>query len=202
MLLGWAEAGFANLYSRKPVRSMDALRATKVWLRSGDPVIERVLHELQIQPVPVALSDVLTSLQTGLLETVYVSPLALLALQWHPHVSYAFHTPIFNIQAGLVVDVETFAKLSEADQETVRRICSEHIGDLVGETRRENAEAVEVLREKGVQFLEPTAEHVREAEEMRGRIAAALTGPFFDEALLKRFEELLAEARRGGGEGQ
>lgn len=37
---------------------------------------------------------------------------------------------------------------------------------------------------------------------MRGRIAAALTGPFFDEALLKRFEELLAEARRGGGEGQ
>jgi len=195
VLLGWAEAGFANLFSRTPLRSLEDLRASKVWLRTGDPMIESVLRVLELQSVPLSLPDVLTSIQTGLVETVYVSPLAVVALQWFPHLRYAFHSPLFNIQASLVVDAEVFRSLSSADQDTVRRLTREGVAELVTATRRDNAESETVLREKGIEFLEPTPEQKEEFHAMRIAIARALTGELFDAELLARFEALVAEAR-------
>ncbi|MCI0586036.1 MAG: TRAP transporter substrate-binding protein DctP [Planctomycetes bacterium] len=199
VVLAWAEAGFANFFSKKPIRGLDQLRSTKVWHRTGDPKIEILFHELGIRPVPVPLSDVLTSIQTGLLETVYVSPLALIALQWFPHLDYAFHTPIYNIQASLVLDRRAWERLAPEDRTLVRDLCNTHIRGLVESTRRDNAESEQVLRQKGLEFLSPDPAQERVIAEARERIAAAMTGRLFDEALLARFRDLLAEARSPRG---
>lgn len=194
-LLGWAEGGFANLYSRTSVADLELLRASKVWLRTGDPLRAALLDALGIDPVPLALSDVLTSLQTGLVETVYVSPLALVALQWFPHLEHALALPVFNIQAGLVVDKEIFDSLSEADQAAVRTAAADGVARLVELTRADNAEAEEVLREKGIVFATPDEATRNALLEVRQAVAGALTGEVWDEELFARFETLVAEAR-------
>ncbi|HKB14777.1 MAG TPA: TRAP transporter substrate-binding protein DctP, partial [Planctomycetota bacterium] len=195
VVLAWAEAGFANFFSKKPIRSLEELRSTKVWHRTGDPKIEILFQELGIKPVPVPLSDVLTSIQTGLLETVYVSPLALIALQWFPHLDYAFRTPIYNIQASVVVDRRAWERISPEDRTLVRDLCNANIRGLVESTRKDNAESEQVLRQKGIEFLSPDEAQERAIAEARERIAAAMTGRLFDAALLARFRDLLAEAR-------
>ena len=195
VILGWGEGGFAHLFSKKRIDTLDSLRESKCWLRSDDVVNEVALKELGVSPIPLALSDVLTSIQTGLIETVYVSPLAGIALQWHPHVRYAVDAPLSNILAALVVQKETFDRISPEDQEVVREICQKHLTKLVDLTRRDNAEAVQVLKGKGVEFLKPSAADRADYEKARDRIAKALTGRMWDEALFRRFQSLLAEAR-------
>ncbi len=202
VVLAWAEGGFSNLFSKRPIRTLEDLRATKVWLRTGDPKIEIMLDELGIRPVPVALPDVLTSIQTGLVESVYASPLALIALQWFPHLDYAFRVPIYNIQAALLVDAKEWGKLAEEDRATVQGICSRNMRSLVDRTRQDNADSEEVLRRKGIEFLVPDEEQRRALAEARERIARSMTGRLFDEALLARFRQHLGEARAAAGPGR
>lgn len=195
VLLGWAEGGFANLWSKRPLRTPEDLQQAKVWLRLGDPMTETILRQMGIQPVPLALGDVLTSLQTGLIDTVYVSPLALIALQWFPHVEYCWDVPLFNIEAGLVVDLDTWNSLRPEDRETVRTSARKHLRELVERTRKDNAESVQVLKDKGIRFLKPDAAERARLEELRDRIAGSLVGRLYDRELLEEFRRLVAEAR-------
>ena len=67
--------------------------------------------------------------------------------------------------------------------------------DLVQRTREDNFESEKVLREKGLEFREPTPADRMEIVALRERIADALTGELFDQALRERVEALLAEHR-------
>ena len=195
VLLGWAEGGFANLFSKRPYAGLEKLRQAKVWLRSGDPMNEIALHELAVQAVPLTLPDVLTSIQTGLVDTVYVSPLAAIALQWFPHLQHVLHYPVFNIEAALVLEAKTFEKLDEKDQETLLELSDRHFERLVREIREDNRESERVLQDKGLTFHQATEAQRQELERVRRRIARAMVGRLYDEDLLERFEALLAEAR-------
>lgn len=201
-VLGWAEAGFAHFYSRTPIRTVEEFRSAKCWVRSGDPLLETAIRELGGSPVPLPLSDVLTSLQTGLVDTVYISPLAAIALQWFPHLRHVVDVPIFNIPAALLVKNSTFDALSEADRMVVREVVAKRIGGLVAGTREDNAESERVLAEKGIETVVWDDAEKAKLDEIRGRIVAALAGKLIDSEVLERVEGILAEARAGGGSGR
>jgi hypothetical protein len=79
-LVGWAEVGFVYLYSKTPVTSTAELKAQKVWLWEGDPLASAFFAELGHSAIPLSVTDVLLSLQTGLIDAVYSSTLAALSL--------------------------------------------------------------------------------------------------------------------------
>ena len=79
---GFIETGFAYLMSVDPVDSLDDLRGRKAWFPEGDAVGQAILEAAGLSPVPLPLSDVLTGLQTGLIETVAGPPVGAVALQW------------------------------------------------------------------------------------------------------------------------
>jgi TRAP-type C4-dicarboxylate transport system substrate-binding protein len=201
ILLGWTEAGFAHFWSKKPIRNLEDLRGCKVWLRTDDPMLEIVLRDLGVQTVPLALSDVLTSLQTGLIDTVYLSPIAMIAFQWFPHVSHAFDIPFRNITASMMLEKKTFDRLSPADQKVVREVSARHIAVLTETTRKDNEEGAAVLKEKGIRFTAPSAEHRAELKALKGAFMDSLTGKIFSADERKRFEDLVAEAKAAPASG-
>jgi len=69
------------------VTSTADLRAQKVWLWEGDPLAEAFLKAAGVSAISLSITDVLTSLQTGLISTVYITPLACIAMQWFTRVS-------------------------------------------------------------------------------------------------------------------
>ncbi len=82
VLLGWAEVGFIYLYTNLPVHSPKDLKRVKMWMWEGDPIAESAFKAMGITPIPLSIVDVQTSLQTGMVNGVYGSPLAVVALQW------------------------------------------------------------------------------------------------------------------------
>ena len=71
---GFIEGGFANLLSNHPVRGIDDLRRRKVWVPEGDPISFVAMESLGLSPVVLPVTDVLTGLQTGLLDVAAASP--------------------------------------------------------------------------------------------------------------------------------
>jgi len=60
----------------------------------GDTLAEIFFKAFAVSPIPLALPDVLTSLQMGVIDAVYSSPLACVALQWFTRVKYMSNVPI------------------------------------------------------------------------------------------------------------
>ena len=96
VLLGWAEVGFVYVFTNTPVTKVEDVRNVKMWQWEGDPVAEATFKSFGVNPIQLSISDVLTSLQTGLINGMYTSPLAGVSLQWYTATKYMLDYPLTN----------------------------------------------------------------------------------------------------------
>ena len=74
-VLNWADGGWVHTFSRKPARTPDDVRKMKLFTSAGDPDTERLYREFGFRVVPLALTDLVTALQTGMIEAFSTVPL-------------------------------------------------------------------------------------------------------------------------------
>ncbi len=193
---GLTETGFTYLLSAKPTRTFDELAGRKAWIPQGDQISVAIVDAAGLSPVPLPISDVLTGLQTGLIDSVAAPPVAALALQWFTKAPYFTDLPITYVFGALAISSKAFDRLSEPDQAIVRAELIEAIARLDRRSRADNREARQALADQGVSFVDPTdeaRERWREiAEAARERLIAERG---FDQALVAQAERLLEEYR-------
>ena len=80
---GFIEGGFANLLSNEPISTVEDMRRKKVWVPEGDNISFVAMQTMGLSPSVLPVTDVLTGLQTGLIDITFASPVAALVLQWH-----------------------------------------------------------------------------------------------------------------------
>ncbi|MDH5766806.1 MAG: TRAP transporter substrate-binding protein DctP [Gammaproteobacteria bacterium] len=150
---GFAQGGFTYLMSKEPVNSFDDLRKQKSWVPEKNDVGLSVYRRINATPISLPLSDVLTGLQTGLINTVITSPIGALALQWHTHVNYVVDFPLTYLAAMMVIDKKVFSKLSEVDQAIVREVMTKVYKNIDDQNKIDNNAAREALINQGVKFV-------------------------------------------------
>lgn len=195
---GFSEGGFANILSNEPVSHVDDLKRKKVWVPEGDDITYLVMETLGLSPVVLPMTDVLTGLQTGLLDVVANTPVAALVLQWHTKTRYRTELPIIYSLGVFAIESRTFNRLAAEDQVVVSEVMTEVMADIDRTSRRDNLEAEQVLASRGV---EPVAVDSADVQGWRATIESLFPEirqrPSIDDAL---FDELLAllEAYRSG----
>ncbi len=202
VLLGWQEVGFVYLFSKRPITTMADLRRSKIWCWEGDPVAPDVFKTANINPVFLAMHDVLPALQTGMIDTVYNSPLGAVVLQWYTKTRYMTDTPLTYAFSGLVITKKIFRKIPRRYQPIVMEICRRHLRQQIVETRASNKEAVAALKKRGIQIVTLTPEAVRELRTVFMESGEVLAGKAFSKHILERTKQLLAEYRAAKGKGQ
>ena len=197
---GFVEAGFAQLMANEPISSVDDMRRRKVWSPEGDPIGFRVLEAMGLSPVVLPPTDVLTGLQTGLLDVVAASPVVALVLQWHTKVRYVTDLPIAYGLGIFAIDNRVFDGLSRADQELLRSVMTEVTKSLDTQTRADNREAEAVLRESGIEFVPVLSEQIpgwrNTIESLYPELRQRRD---IDAGLLDKLLALLEEYRTGAG---
>ncbi|MDK2779094.1 MAG: TRAP transporter substrate-binding protein DctP [Pseudomonadota bacterium] len=158
VLLGLSEGGFAYLMSDSPLKTSADVRSKKVWVPEGDPVSQTIFVNGGVEPISLPVSDVYTSLQTGLIDTVAVNPTTSIALQWHTRLKYATDFPLVFLFGMLVVDERAFAKLSAGDQAIVSRVMKETFHRLDLQNEKDEQGARQALISNGMEFVELSEE--------------------------------------------
>jgi TRAP-type C4-dicarboxylate transport system substrate-binding protein len=74
-VLTWSDAGWVYFFTKSRVRTPDELRPVRLWISSGSPESERLFKQFGFNVVPLPVTDILTALQTGLVEAIDVPPL-------------------------------------------------------------------------------------------------------------------------------
>jgi TRAP-type C4-dicarboxylate transport system substrate-binding protein len=157
---GFAGGGFANFMSREPLTNHASLEGKKIWVPEGDVISYTALESMNLSPVVLPLSDVLTGLQTGLLDVIVTPPVGALLLQWYTKVKYINPLPIAYTVGLLAIDSRAFKRIDAADQEVVRGVLSDIYLRLDEINRRDNVEAEEALLANGLQRVEVSQEDV------------------------------------------
>lgn len=150
---GFAEGGFAYLMSNKPLKDVSDLQQQKIWVPAGDTIAQTIFNSVSVSPVPLPISDVMTSLQTGLIDTVVTSPIGAIALQWHTRVKYLTDTPLSYFYAFLAINKKTFKKISPDDQLIVREIMTNAFKEIDAQNRKDNINAKKALENQGIKFV-------------------------------------------------
>jgi len=148
---GFAAGGFAVIMSNKPVTSLSDLKGKKVWVPEGDKVSYATMEALSLSPVTLPLTDVLTGLQTGLIDIVAMSPIGALVLQWHTKVNFITDLPLVYTMGYMAIDKKAFNKISTADQEVVREVMTRTYTQLNDANLDDNREALQALLNTGIE---------------------------------------------------
>lgn len=153
---GLTEGGFAFMMASHSIKTVDDLAGHKVWVPEGDLVSRAGFEAINVSPVSLPLADVLTGLQTGLIDTVATTPVGAIALQWHTRVKYVNDTPLMYIFGALVFERKAFERLASADQEIVAEVVSTAVAKLNAISREDEDQAKQALSGQGIQFVHST----------------------------------------------
>jgi len=162
IILGMAESGFAYAMSSKSsISQIDHLRKQKVWSPNNDNIAQQTLQSFGVTPIPLPYGDVLAGLQTGLIDTVAMSPIGAIALQWYTQIKYLTNMPLLYSLGILTIDKKSFNKIKPTDQKIVRDVMKKAFDAIEMTNQKNNVEALEVLKSSGIQFVKPSAEEYK-----------------------------------------
>ena len=152
---GFAGGGFARIMSNQPIANLKDLQGRKVWVPDGDRISYEASKALGISPVIMPLTDVMTGLQTELIDTIMSPPAATIILQWNTKVSYITELPLSYIFAMIAVDKKYFARIQSADQIIVREVMERIYEGFDTQGKEDNQKAYKALIDNGMKPVTP-----------------------------------------------
>jgi TRAP-type C4-dicarboxylate transport system substrate-binding protein len=194
-VLSWSEVGWAHFFSREPVATPDDLRKQKLFVwSSGDSADgEKLWQDFGFDTVSLASTDIMTALQTKMIDAYSTPPLVALASQWFPFTPYMTDLKWAPLTGATIITDKAWQKIPAQFRPELERIVFEEALNLQQEVRRLEQEATDAMIKRGMKLVavDPTA---RKAwQEIAEQSYAKIRGPvipeeFFDETLRLRDE--------------
>jgi len=195
-LLSWAEVGNVHLFSQEPIRKVSDLAKLKVWTWSGDPIAKETFSAMGTNPVPLAITDVTTALNTGMIDTVYAPPLGAIALQWNLSVKTMTSLPLAHSTGAILVSKNFAQKIPAEHFKIMKEEFHLSMERLTLELRKQTEESVAVLEKGGIKILPaPEEADLKEFYKVHDRVAQALSGKVYPKEVLDRVYDILKKNR-------
>ncbi|WP_082990039.1 TRAP transporter substrate-binding protein DctP [Woeseia oceani] len=198
---GFASGGFAIVMSNTPVSSYDDLKGKKVWLPEGDLISYEAMKALQLSPVALPMTDVLTGLQTGLIDIVAIPPVVALALQWHTKVKFVTQLPVLYAMGFMAISDRALAKLSADDRQVVDDVLTRIYATVDDASAADSENALDALLNVGLENVEPRdGEFEKIRAIMRENNRDMAERGMFSTELLDEMQQHLRDYREKNGE--
>lgn len=196
VLLGWVPVGWVHFFSTHKISSIGDIKKTKPWMWEGDPLVEETYKALGVKPVPLSITDVLMSLQTGLLDTVYVSPQGALALQWFTKVKYMSRLRMGYATGAVLISKKKFNSLPDDCKPILKQLSKKYLKQLVQTIQKDNATSIDIMQDNGVTLTKMPDKKVIEEFHQAGALARKnLAGKLFSPELLQKVLKHLQEVK-------
>jgi TRAP-type C4-dicarboxylate transport system substrate-binding protein len=181
VLLNWGHGGWVYFFTKNPVQTVADLKRAKMFAWAGDDQMVQLWRANGFQPVALAATDILTGLQTGMIDALPTTPLAALSLQWFRSTPYMVEVGIAPLVGGLVVTKQAWNRISAGDRTKILAACRKVERRLAVEVPRQDTTAVAEMQKRGLKIARVGPEVAQEwrataeafASRMRGGGGAA-----------------------------
>ena len=152
-VLGWMDTAFRNIYSSKAVRTVDDLKGLKIRTMQSD-LHTATFEALGCLPTPMSSSEVYSSLSSGVIDAAENCYSYVLNQSMYEVAPYIINTEHFYGFCVIMMAEKIFQSLTAEQQQIILDASANCISfqrDLVAQ---QNSDAVDALKEKGVEFID------------------------------------------------
>ena len=148
VLLNWGHTGWAHLFSKTRVESLEDLKRTKLYTTAGDEKMLQWYKESGFNPVPLATTDVLLNLTTGLIDAHFSPPFVALLFQWYSKTPFMLDVPLAPVIGVTVVKERIWNRISAADQQVLRASAKRLEAQLMKDAPALESRSIDTMRER------------------------------------------------------
>jgi TRAP-type transport system periplasmic protein len=192
--LTWGAIGAIKLFCTKPFKTPAEAANAKVFAWEGDPGSVKAWKAAGFNPVVLSSTDVITSLQTGMIECVPNVPLYVLTARLFEKAPYMIDVSWGWLVGATVIRKDAWEKIPADLRPKLMAIAKELGKKVDAEVAKLNAEAVAAMEKQGLKVIQVDGAAWKVSAEkawpvVRGEVVPAA---FFDEV------KALRDAQRAG----
>ena len=150
VVLNWSDAGWMRIFTKGPMLVPEDAAKFKMFAFEGDPALIDAYKASGMRPVVLAATDVLPSLQSGLLSGFPTTPLAALSQQWFALAPHMLDMPWAPLLAATVIRKDTWESIPEKYHAEFMQVAREAGRESAREVRRQDRKAVKVMQKYGL----------------------------------------------------
>src|SRR5215471_14652702 len=192
-LLCWGNAGWLQVFSKKPLHSLADVKAAKLYTTKGADKWYQWYVSNGFHPVPLLPSDVPTQLKlgTGLIDTAPYPPYLAMTLRVFDDAKYMLDLKLAPLTGALLVSQASWNRISPEDRAKMTAAGQALEARVRTEAPAQDAESVKVMSSRGLQVttLDPKAlaEFRAAAAQLVSTMRTSMVPPeIYDMALAER----------------
>jgi TRAP-type C4-dicarboxylate transport system substrate-binding protein len=201
VVLAWGDAGWVRFFSKDPALRPDDYKRMKFFAWGAESDQQAIMKSLGYTPVPLETTDILPSIQTGMINVVPSTPYFALASQVFASAPNMLEINWAPIVGALVVTKKSWDEMSPAAQEALRTSGEKAGAQIRAKARQEVDEAVAAMKKRGLVVNHPSPEQMREWYDLADKLYPRIRGTMVP---AETFDEVmgLVKAYRAGKGGQ
>jgi len=196
VVLCWVDTGWVRFFSRTPVVHVDDLKKIKLFAWAGDTNTIKIMNRAGLTPVPLETADILTGLQTGLIDAVPVPPFYALASQIYRPAPHMLNLSWAPLVGALVITKASWERVPAELRPQLIEAAQRAGVEIKAAGRGEATEAVATMQTKwGLTVHEVSSEIEAEWRKAAEEAYPTIRGAIVPEEIFDEVQKLLREYR-------
>ena len=168
-----------------------SIKKQKFFTWAGDFRWAELWNEAGYNPIPLASTDILSSLQTGLINTIPTMPIYALSQQ-----SFGIANRMLNLKwgvvmAGIIIDNKTWERIPKKFHSDMILVAEKILERNQNKNREAGEKAIKVMVENGLKIYEPSIEEKRIWEQEVNKFDSLLKKELIPKDTYKKVVELI-----------
>lgn len=195
IVLNWGDAGWVRFFVPVKSASVGIVQdKSKLMVWAGNDYTNGIWKSAGFHVVPLAATDVLTGLQTGMVNAFNTTPIMALASQWFPFAEAMIEMPWAPLIGATVMDKKTWDKIPASYRVELKEIAEDAGKQMQQQIRKLEADAISAMQERGLEVITPTPQQRRQWRALMKSVYPSIRGSlvpesWFDEALQAATQE-------------
>jgi len=190
-LISWGDSGKVRIFSKQKIQQPSDLQRVRPWVWRGSPTMKAFIEAAGANGVTLALPEVFSALQTGMVDTVIASSIGVLAFQWHTRLKTMTKPGGGIVVGAYVIKKDRLAALPKEARDYIRQSAIDHADAFLEGGRKLDKEATAALAKRLKTVNLWRNQQAWQAVQRKAR--EALVGRLYSRSLLTRVQEILGK---------
>ncbi|MBW2369165.1 MAG: TRAP transporter substrate-binding protein DctP [Deltaproteobacteria bacterium] len=155
IVLNWGDAGWVRFFVSTPDPSIEAVQKAKLFVWSGDDTTVEVWKKSGFNAIPLSATDILPSLQTGMINAYNATAIVALSSQWFAFTPVMIDLPWAPLIGATIISKRTWQKIPVSIRPQLKAAAKDIGIRLRNEVHQMEQEAILEMQKRGLTVIKP-----------------------------------------------
>jgi TRAP-type C4-dicarboxylate transport system substrate-binding protein len=196
IVLNWGDAGWVHFFTKVPALHPNEIRKMRLCVLQGDNSTFELYKINGFHPVALAATDILTGLNTGLIEAFQSPPLFALSNQWFGGAKNMLDIQFAQLVGATLISKDVWDKIPAPVQKQIKASALTAGVALREEIRKAEAGSIPMMQQFGLNVVHADSKVIAEWRQIAEGIWPKLRGTMVPPDLFDQVKRLRDEYRK------